>query len=103
MESFGIGLHEAIFDAVVDHLHKASCTASATMQIAKLDAGIAAFTAGGSRDVAGARSQGCKDRVEMLDPLLVAADHQTVSAIEAPNAATGAAIDVANALGLQGF
>ncbi len=37
----------------------------------------------------------------MVDDLFVAADHQTIAAVEAPHAAAGAGIDVVNALLLK--
>ena len=71
------------------------------MHVAALDARIAAFAARGGGDVALAGRQRREDRIEPIDGLLVAADHQAIAALQAPDAAAGAAVDVVDALGLQ--
>src|SRR5438552_28110 len=47
------------------------------------------------------RRQRGEDRVEVLDHLRLAADHLAVAALQAPDAAAGADIDIMQALRLQ--
>src|ERR1700759_979935 len=101
VEAFGIGLHQAIFDAVVDHLDEMPGADGAGMDVALLDAGIAALTSVGARDVADARRKTCEDRIEPVDDGLVAADHHAIAALDAPDAAGGADIDIVDAALLE--
>src|SRR6185503_20492662 len=87
MEALGIGLHQAVLDAVVDHLDEAARAARPAVEIAVLNARIAPLAAGRGRDVARAGRERAEDRVEVLDRVLIAADHQAVAALEAPDAA----------------
>src|SRR3569833_4034539 len=41
VETFGIGLHQAIFDAVVDHLYKMTGSDGTCMDVAALHTGVA--------------------------------------------------------------
>ena len=52
-------------------------------------------------DVAAARCEGGEDRVEMLHHVALAADHHAIAALEAPDAAAGADVDIVDALGRQ--
>ena len=79
-EAFGVGLHQSVLDAVVDHL---------------------GVVAGADRpDAAPApirrRRQRLENRAQALDHGLVAADHQAIALGEPPHAAAGARIDVVN-------
>ena len=49
VEAFGIGLHQAVLDAVVDHLDEMAGAARAAMHVAALDARIAASRGPGVR------------------------------------------------------
>ena len=60
IETLGIGLHEAVFDAVVDHLDEMPGAGGTAMHIAALDARIATFAPGRRGDVARARRQRVK-------------------------------------------
>ena len=53
------------------------------------------------RDVAGARRQRLEDRIEPVDHGLVAADHHAIAALDAPDAAGGADIEIMDAARLQ--
>ena len=83
LEAFGVGLHQAVFDAVVDHLHVVAGAVVADAQIAVL------------------RRQRQEDRLEPLADLGFAADHQAVAFLQPPDAAAGAGVDVVDALGRQ--
>src|SRR6476620_6349357 len=80
LEALGVGLHQAVFDAVVDHLHVMACAGTADMQVT-------------------ARwRQGGKDRDERIDRVGVATDHQAIADLEAPDPARCAGIDIVDAL-----
>ena len=64
VEAFGIGLHQAIFDAVMDHLDEMARARRPGMHIALADARIAAFAARRLVDSACARRQRREDRIE---------------------------------------
>src|SRR5437868_13345848 len=90
VKPFGIGLHQAVFDAVMDHLDKMPGADGAGVNIALLDPGIASLAPGGARDIADARRERGEDRIEPVDHRLVAADHHAIAPLDTPNAARGA-------------
>ena len=55
------------------------------------------LAAGRAPDVADARGKRVEDRIEALHRLVLAADHHAVAALEAPDAAAGADVDVVDA------
>ena len=69
VEAFGIGLHQAIFDAVVDHLDEMARARRAGMDIALLGARILALgSAAGVRGMVPMPGrQRVEDRIEMVD------------------------------------
>src|SRR5450432_3540250 len=101
VETLGIGLHQAIFNAVMDHLDEMPGADGAWMDVTLLDAGVAALAARRARDVADPRRQTGEDRIEPVDHRLVAADHHAIAALDAPDAARGADIDIVDAAFLQ--
>ena len=98
VEALGVGLHHAVFDAVVHHLDEMAGAARAGMDIAALDARIAAARGRACAEYRRARRERGEDRVEPLDLRLVAADHHAVAALEAPDAAAGADVEVLEAV-----
>ena len=93
VEAFGVRGHQAVLDAVVDHLHEVAGAVSAAMQIA-----VRRSAAGRAdrRHARAGRERG-EDRLEARDGVAFAADHQAVAALEAEHAAAGADIDVVDA------
>ena len=69
VEAFGIGLHHAVFDAVMHHLDEVPGAGRAGMDVAALGAGIALCAARRARDLAEPGRQRCEDRIEMIDRL----------------------------------
>src|SRR6185437_13270892 len=98
VEAFRVGLHQSVFDAVVHHLDEMPGARWPGVNVAALGAGGGLLAAGGARNIAQAGSERGEDRIEMIDGLLWTANHQAVAALDAPDAAGRAAIDVANAL-----
>src|SRR6187402_1197360 len=101
VEAFGIGLHQAVFDAVVDHLDEMPGADRAGMDVALLDAGIAPLTSLRAWNVAGAGRERGEDRIEPIDHLFLAADHHAIATVEAPDSAGGADVDIVDAALLQ--
>ena len=68
VETLGIGLHQAVFDAVVDHLDEVSGAAGPGVHVALLDAADRALAPGRRREsIALAGRQRGKNRVEPFD------------------------------------
>jgi hypothetical protein len=93
VQALGIRLHEPVLDPVVDHLHEVACAGLAAVEPALLLGGGSpsrpvcgpASTPGASASSTGARRS---------DRLVVAADHQAVAALQAPDTAADADVDV---------
>src|SRR5207244_4314996 len=97
IESFGVGLHQTVFDAVMDHFNEVAGSGFATIKISQLCGTLPVFAACGFRDVSWTRSEGCENRIEPLRTRSVAADHQTITAFQAPNPAAGTDIEIFDA------
>jgi hypothetical protein len=87
---------------VVDHLHEVARARGAAVQIAVLGrrriAGAAGRPLGGAVDAGRDRLE---DRVEPLDRLVGPADHQAVAALEPPDTAARADVEVVDAARLE--
>src|SRR5260370_307089 len=81
----GVGDHDAVLDAVVDHLHEMAGTGRAAMQIAALGRAADLLASGKPRRGVSAGRQRGEDRIEVLDDRLVAADHEAISALQPPH------------------
>ena len=101
VKTFGIGLHQAVFDAVMNHFDEMPGADRAGVDITLLDAGVASLAPAGARDIAGTRRQACEDRIETIDHRLVAADHHAIAAVDSPNPAAGADVDIVDSAFLQ--
>ena len=96
VEALGVGGHEPVLDPVVDHLHEVPGPVGPAVQVA-LVRGRAAVVAARRRCRArSSRSERAEDRIEALDRLCLAADHQAVAALEAEHAAARAHVEVAH-------
>src|SRR5690348_9667075 len=84
------------------HLDEMPRAALAAVQIALLGGAANLLTPRGARRGSHARGQRGKEGVEPLDRLLVAANHQAVAALQSPDAAAGADIEIVHPLRLQG-
>jgi hypothetical protein len=85
----------------MDHLHEVSGAIWAAMQITVLGLGRLAGGAWGARCCIDARGEGLEDRVEMFYHIILTADHVAVAALQTPDAAADADIDIVDALGFQ--
>src|SRR5579863_2861754 len=102
VEALGISLHDAVFDAVVHHLDEVAGAGRPAVEIAVFSRALIGRTAGCAADVALSWSRSFENRLNLLEGVRFGADHQAVAAINAPDAAAGADIGVANALGFEG-
>ncbi|MNT17633.1 hypothetical protein D3C72_1527940 [compost metagenome] len=81
-EAFGVGLHHSVLDAVVNHLGEVACAGRA-------DARPAAVLG---------RCQRAQQRCDLFDHRGIATHHQAVAFLQAPHAAAGAAVHVAQVI-----
>ena len=100
VEPFGVGSHQPVLDAVVDHLDEVSCTAVAAVQPTVLDVRrhLAGGGAGGrALGAVDSRGEGVEDRREPFDGRCRPADHQAVATLETVHPAAHADVDVVDA------
>ena len=101
VQALGVGGHQAVLDAVVDHLDEVAGAAGAAVQVALLGgaAGRLAARRAGAAPMPGASAAKIGSSRRTGAPL--AADHQAVAALEAPDAAAGAHVQVVDALAVS--
>ena len=92
--------HHPVLDAVVDHLYEVARAVRTAVEVALLR-GAAGLAARRRLGRALARRDRLPDGVEALHGLVVAADHQAVAAVEAPDATRRAAVHEVDALARQ--
>src|SRR5215470_3877250 len=98
-QTLGVGAHDAVFDAVVNHLHKVAGAIWPAMQIALLGGAAGLLASRRARYlVAHARSQPGEDWIEVLDYIVLAANHHAVTSLQAPNPTARPNIHVVNSL-----
>ena len=98
VQALGVRGHDAVLDAVVDHLDEMAGAVGAAVQVAVLGGAAKFLAARRARTVADAGGQRLEDRIEMLHDVGLAADHHAVAALQAPDAAAGADIHIVDAL-----
>ena len=101
VEALGIGLHQAVLDAVVHHLHIVPGADGAAVQISQFRRWRARVAARRPFNVPSARRERGEDGIEPGNDVLLAADHQAIAAFESPNAAGCADVEIVDALRLQ--
>src|SRR5262252_6542646 len=81
-EPHGVGGHDAVFDAVVNHLDEVACAIWPAMQIALLGGTAGLLTPRRARYlVAHAGSQPGEDWIEVLDHRVLTTDHHAVASL----------------------
>ena len=100
-ESFSVGCHQAVLDAVVNHLYEVAGAVGAAVKIAQLCGTVELLASWRSWDVARAGRQPPEDRIETIDDLILAADHHAVASFQTPHASARADVDVVNSLRRQ--
>src|ERR1700722_13134849 len=89
VKAFGVGGHQAVFDAVVDHLYEVPGAGRAAVEVAVFGGSDGFFSAGSAIHVAATRRERFENGVEVFDDIVFAADHLAIAAFEAPNTAAG--------------
>src|SRR5207302_7610557 len=97
IKTFSVGLHQAVLDSVVDHLHKMAGAGGSAIEITLLGRATKLLPAGRVRNIANAGSQRLENEIKMRDRLFGPANHHAVTAFQAPDTAAGADINVVNA------
>src|SRR5881409_1085061 len=82
----------------MNHFDEVTGAVWPAMQVSLLGGASGLFTPGRARYVACAWSQGCKDWIELLDNLLLAADHHAVTSLQSPDAAARSHVHVVDSL-----
>src|SRR6266852_5044378 len=101
VQALSVGGHDAVFNTIMDHFDEVTSTIRPTVQVPLLSSSTNLFSSRCARDCIDARSQGREDRVEVLDDILLTANHQAVTALETPDASTRSSVNVVNALGFK--
>ena len=83
IQTFRIGGHEAILDAIVNHFDKMAGAAGAAMQIAVLRLARLARRANSARRGGCSRSKALENCIEMLDNPRLAANHLAITPLHA--------------------
>src|SRR4029077_6675077 len=95
--------HQSVFDSVVDHLDEMPRAGRTAMQITFFGGAAGFFAARSALRIATSWSQCFEDGIEMFDDVRFATDHLAVAALEPPDAAAGANVNVMQVLGGQFF
>src|ERR1700688_3516314 len=98
VESLGVGGHQAVFDAVVDHLDEMAGTRWTTVKVTLFGRAPHFLAARSSRSITTAGSERFEDGIETLYDVIFAANHLAIAALESPNSTARANVDVVNAL-----
>ena len=89
-----VRLHQAILDAVVDHLDEMAAAALSAMKVAILDRPGRSLPSGRARDLAPAGGERPEDRIQAPDNLLLPSDHHAVTALQPPDPSAGSNVHV---------
>src|SRR5262249_49084804 len=100
-QALGISGHDPVFDTVVHHLDEMAAAVRAAVQIALLGGAIQLFATRSAGNIADSRSEGRENRIEMLDDILLAADHHAVATFQTPYASAGAHVHIVNLFGCE--
>src|SRR5437763_15390433 len=93
-DALRVSRHDAVFDAVMDHLDEVAGAVRPAMQVTVLGSAADGLPARSGRYIASSRSQRGNQRVEMPDDLCFTADHHAVVALQPPNSAASPDIHV---------
>src|SRR5215475_11287203 len=82
--TFGVGSHQSVLDAVMDHLDEMAGAVRSAMQVTLFSSAAKLFPAGSARHVAGPGREGGENRIEMSNYLGVAANHHAIATLQTP-------------------
>src|SRR5215213_2634955 len=98
VEALREGRHDAVLDAVVHHLHEVACARRTAVQIALLLRREITVATRGSGDFTGAWRNRLQDRVDDLDRIVIATNHEAVPTLQPEDPTAGTDVDIVNAL-----
>src|SRR5947199_10770905 len=84
VQALSVSGHDAVLNTIVDHFDEVTRTIGSTAKVPLFGSSPHLFSPSSACCCIDTRSQGREDRVEMLDNVLLTANHQAVPAIEAP-------------------
>ena len=98
IQALGVGAHDRVLDAVMNHLDEVTGTVGPAVQPALFFWRERARSTKGPFDVTRTWGNRCPDRGEIVDLCVLATDHQAVAAFQSPHPAGGPAVDEVQAL-----
>ena len=99
VQSLGVRGHDPVLDPVVDHLHEMAGAVGTAVEVTPFSDGLGVPVATWRpRRGVDSRGERREYRIEALDDIVLAADHQAEAALQPEHAAAGADVDVVDAL-----
>src|SRR5262249_13531738 len=95
VETFGVGLHQPVFDPVVNHLDEMTGACWTAVEVTLLRGCVR--QAGRARDTAAAGRECAKDRLQVIERRFVATDHEAIASFCAPDATAGPSVQIMDA------
>src|SRR4029453_13850194 len=102
-QPFGISSHNSILNAIVDHLHKVTCSVRTTVQVPVFRGSLRLLATRCSWDITYTRRKRREDRIETFDDVCLTANHHAVATLQSPDATARAHVDIVNASRRQFF
>src|SRR5712692_3207228 len=102
VEALCVGLHQAIFDAVVNHLDEMPGTGRTAMEVTFVRSALLLLAPGRAGNLAASWCKGPEDGLEMSESLFFSPDHQAVASLRSPDAAARTHVQVLDASPFQG-
>src|SRR5438128_2730407 len=101
VKALGVGLHETVFDAVVHHFDEMPSSRRAAMDVTLFRSSSQLLAPWSAWNVTATRSERFEYGIELLDSLFGTTNHHAVAAIDSPDSAARAHVDVVNSPRLQ--
>ena len=96
-----VGRHDAVFDAIVDHLDEVTRAARTAVQVAMFGSAAYLLPTGRTWRLIDTWSKGGEEEVETPDDDFIPTNHQAVAPLRPPDSAAGPDINVVNAFRFQ--
>src|SRR5438309_306885 len=97
IKAFGVSLHQAVFNSVVDHFHEVAGAGRAAVKVTLLGCAAKPLPSGRAWNLTYAGREGFEDGIKALHGFFRPAQHHAVSALKSPDAAAGSNVDIVNA------
>src|SRR5690348_6061542 len=99
VETLGIGCHNTILNAIVNHLNKVPRTMWSAMKIALLGGTSDILSSGCTGGRCNTGRQCRKDGVKVFDDFFFASNHLAIASVKTPDTATCPTIDIVDTFG----